>query len=154
MAGRGPSPKRAERRARRNKDTVPSTVIKFVRGEQPALPDGMEWHPQSQQWWAMWGKSEAGQNFTDADWSFLLDTALMHNAMWLKGQWTLAAEVRLRVAKFGQTPEDRARLRIVFADADEKDAKRKPANPVTTSESRQRRAAAGRRALKAVPDAS
>jgi hypothetical protein len=44
--------------------------------------------------------------------------------MWSKGQWTLAAEVRLRVAKFGATPEDRARLRMVFADADEKDEKR------------------------------
>jgi len=32
--------------------------------------------------------------------------------------------VRLRVAKFGATPEDRARLRMVFADADEKDEKR------------------------------
>jgi hypothetical protein len=48
----------------------------------------------------------------------------MHHAMWSKGQWTLAAEVRLRVAKFGATPEDRARLRITFADADEKDEKR------------------------------
>mgnify|MGYP007024625023 FL=1 len=48
----------------------------------------------------------------------------MHTAMWAKGQWTLAAEVRLRVAKYGATPEDRARLRMNFADADEKDAKR------------------------------
>ena len=28
------------------------------------------------------------------------------------------------MAKFGATPEDRARLRMVFADADEKDEKR------------------------------
>jgi hypothetical protein len=44
--------------------------------------------------------------------------------VWAKGQWTLAAELRLRVAKMGATPEDRARLRITFADADEKDEKR------------------------------
>jgi hypothetical protein len=36
----------------------------------------------------------------------------MHDAMWSKKQWTLAAEVRLRAAKFGATPEDRARLRM------------------------------------------
>lgn len=72
----------------------------------------------------MWGRSAQAETFTETDWSFLLDTALMHHAMWSKGQWTLAAEVRLRVAKFGATPEDRARLRMVFADADEKDEKR------------------------------
>ena len=36
----------------------------------------------------------------------------------------MAAELRLRVAKFGATPEDRARLRIQFAQADEADSKR------------------------------
>lgn len=72
----------------------------------------------------MWRRSAQAETFTETDWSFLLDTALMHHAMWSKGQWTLAAEVRLRVAKYGATPEDRARLRMVFADADEKDEKR------------------------------
>ena len=75
----------------------------------------------------MWRRSPQADVMIESDWYFLLDTALMHDAMWSKGQWTLAAEVRLRVAKFGATPEDRARLRLVFADADEKDAKRPPA---------------------------
>ena len=79
-----------------------------------------------------------------SDWDFLLDTALMHHAMWSKSQWTLAAEVRLRVAKFGATPEDRARLRMQFADADEKDARR-----TTASSSRERRGT-----LHALPTAS
>ena len=74
----------------------------------------------------MWREAPQAEFFMASDWSFLLDTALMHDAMWAKGQWTLAAEVRLRVAKFGSTPEDRARLRMSFADADEKDSKRSP----------------------------
>jgi hypothetical protein len=156
MAGKGFAPgmhaKPGDRRARRNSAPAPSQTIKFVRGRQPQLPKDIEWHAQTRKWWAGWAKSELAKQFTADDWSFLLDTALMHNAMWLKSQWTLAAEVRLRVAKFGQTPEDRARLRIVFADADEKDSKRKPGSTTTTSESRQRRAAAGR-VLKVVPDA-
>lgn len=154
MAGRGPARKDDGKRARRNADPVPTNTIRFVRGRQPTLPKDMEWCSQTRRWWAGWAKSELAKRFTADDWSFLLDTALMHNAMWLKGQWTLAAEVRLRVAKFGQTPEDRARLRIVFADADEKDLKRKPGSTTTTSEARQRRAATGRGVLKAVPDAS
>jgi len=100
------------------------TLLKFEHADAPELPDDIDWHPRTQQWWRDWADSPQAGTFTVMDWSFLLDTALMHHAMWSKGQWTLAAEVRLRVAKFGATPEDRARLRMVFADADEKDEKR------------------------------
>lgn len=103
---------------------MPQTVLRFERAEQPELPEGVDWHPRTRDWWLMWGRSAQAELFTATDWSFLLDTALMHHAMWSRGQWTLAAEVRLRVAKYGATPEDRARLRMQFADADEKDLKR------------------------------
>jgi hypothetical protein len=99
-------------------------VLEFRKADAQDLPDEIDWHPRTVAWWEMWKRSAQAENFTESDWSFLLDTALMHHAMWSKGQWTLAAEVRLRVAKFGATPEDRARLRMVFADADEKDEKR------------------------------
>lgn len=124
MAGMGPAPKPAGRRARANKDPVPSVVLEFRKADAQDLPDEIDWHPRTVAWWEMWKRSAQAETFTESDWSFLLDTALMHHAMWSKGQWTLAAEVRLRVAKFGATPEDRARLRMVFADADEKDEKR------------------------------
>lgn len=124
MAGRGPAPKPADRRARANKDAAAQTVLRFERAEAPDLPDGVDWHERTREWWEMWRRSAQAETFAETDWSFLLDTALMHHAMWSKSQWTLAAEVRLRVAKFGATPEDRARLRMVFADADEKDEKR------------------------------
>lgn len=123
MAGIGPAPKPANRRARSNVEVRPTTVLRFVEAHQPDLPETIEWHPLTRDWWATWADSPQADSFTATDWSFLLDTALMHHAMWEKGQWTLAAEVRLRVAKFGATPEDRARLRMVFADADEKDDK-------------------------------
>jgi hypothetical protein len=132
MAGVGPAPKDPKRRARTNSDPVPLRSLQLVRKSAPELPElGYDaegnlqvWHPRTVDWWGMWAESELAKDFTATDWSFLLDTALMHHAMWSKGQWTLAAEVRLRVAKFGATPEDRARLRITFADADEKDDKR------------------------------
>lgn len=127
MAGRGPAPKPAHRRARTNADPIPQTILRFERAEPPELPDDREWHPRTREWWEVWKRSPQAEVMSETDWSFLLDTALMHDAMWSKGQWTLAAEVRLRVAKMGATPEDRARLRMVFAEADEKDAKRPPA---------------------------
>jgi hypothetical protein len=125
MAGRGPAPKAANRRARKNSDAgKPLTVLRFEPASAPELPEGVDWHPRTREWWAIWANSPQADTLTETDWSFLLDTALMHHGMWSKEQWTLAAELRLRVAKFGATPEDRARLRMVFADADEKDERR------------------------------
>jgi hypothetical protein len=60
--------------------------------------------------------------FFDADWSYLLDTALIHAAFW-KGNVTVAGELRLREAKYGFTPEDRAKLRIFSAAAVEGESK-------------------------------
>jgi hypothetical protein len=63
------------------------------------------------------------KNELDLGWEFLLDTALMHHTMWSKGRWEFASEVRLRLAKFGATPEDRMRLKIKVTTPTE-DAKR------------------------------
>jgi hypothetical protein len=102
--------------------------------EQPNLPDSLTvatkdgpievpWPARTLEWWQMWADSPLADDFTSTDWSELLDTAVLHARLWL-GQTTVAPELRLRVAKFGATPEDRARLRIVFAQADDADAKR------------------------------
>lgn len=71
----------------------------------------------------MWADSPLSDDFTSTDWSELLDTAFLHARFW-RGDIKVAGELRLRVAKFGATPEDRARLRIQFAQADEADEKR------------------------------
>lgn len=141
MAGRGPAPKANP--ARRNK---PEPVLSIapdedVRGAE--LPEGFEWPPQTVAWWETWRRSAQAQTFTDTDWSFLLDTAVMHAEFWL-GNRALAAELRLRVAKFGATPEDRARLRINIGDPKGKPAAKLQQSPQTTD----RRA----RLLKAVGD--
>ncbi|WP_054055974.1 hypothetical protein [Alloactinosynnema sp. L-07] len=122
MAGVGPTRKDPDIRARRNKDTVPTKTIPFVLGEQPKLPTlkGLRWPAVTIRWWKMWAESGQATLMTDTDWSFLLDTALIHARYW-QGDLSLAGELRLRVAKFGATLEDRARLRIVFADAEQAD---------------------------------
>jgi hypothetical protein len=142
MAGRGPAPKDPSRRARRNKQPE-MRVIAAEPVEQPPLPtihvedDGQlvefVWPSRTQEWWQMWGDSPLSAEFTSTDWSELLDTALLHARFW-RGDKTVAAELRLRVAKFGATPEDRARLRITFAQAEEADEKR----GTRTSSSRKR----------------
>jgi hypothetical protein len=117
MAGHGPAPsKTREQRVRPGKDVRETTTVaadEQLRG--PALPDDAipePWHPRTLAWWDTWRRSPQAQTFTETDWDFLLDTALMHHTMWLKGRWEFASELRLRAAKFGATPEDRARLRM------------------------------------------
>lgn len=129
MAGRGPAPKPADRRAGKAKAPAPSRVIENWQSERKQLPDdllpdGEVWHPATLRWWLRWLESPLSATWTEVDWSELEACAVLHQEFMKKRTFTLASEIRLRVAKFGATPEDRARLRIVFADADEKDAKR------------------------------
>lgn len=141
MAGRGPAPKDPSTRARRNKDPQALRVIEAEPQAQPSLPevvvDGepFEWPQITQDWWAMWGASPLSEDFTANDWFELMDTALLHAQYW-SGKMSVAGELRLRVAKFGATPEDRARLRIQFAQADEADEKRTRTRPSSARERR------------------
>jgi hypothetical protein len=112
MPGRGPAPKDPSKRRRRNVDPVPTTTLtgdEKVRG--PELPDGYGWPMATRAWWETWRNSPQSQALTATDWDFLLDTAVLHAKFWL-GDLKVGAELRLRVAKFGATPEDRLRLRM------------------------------------------
>lgn len=122
MAGFGPAPKDPATRARRNKDPNPTIRLPFQPYAPPDLPAEIEWHPVTARLWEVWRNSPMAAIMGETDWAYMLDTALMHNAMWSKGRWEFAAEVRLRLAQFGATPLDRMRLRIQWADADQKDA--------------------------------
>jgi hypothetical protein len=121
MAGRGPAPKDPDKRRRRNADAIPATVIEDdgeVRG--PDLPGGIEWPVVTLAWWETWRRSAQAKTFTQTDWDFLTDTALLHARFWA-GDEKVAGELRLRVAKFGATPEDRARLRLQIGDPEKPD---------------------------------
>jgi hypothetical protein len=121
MGGRGFAPGDPEQRRRRNADTVPTvelTADQKLRGLE--LPEDVleeSWHPQTLRWWNTWRSSPQAQTFLQTDWDFLLDTALMHHGMWSRGRFDYAAELRLRVAKLGATPEDRSRLRMKITDS-------------------------------------
>ena len=99
----------------------------------PELDDDAEgnprgWPRQTRRWWETWRKAPQSQTFADTDWDFLLETALIHRAFML-GDLKQAAELRLRVAKFGATPEDRMRLRlqVIAPDVAKAPAVSKPA---------------------------
>ena len=127
MAGRGPAPSGTRSRPRDERRDQAQTVTLVPDGEirGPELPDDFDWPAQTRAWWESMRCTPQAQTYTDADWSFLLDTAVLHADFWL-GDRKLAAELRLRVAKFGVTPEDRARLRISIGTPSDKGATRTP----------------------------
>ena len=112
MAGRGPAPKAERSRpndtARRKAEFTKVADDGQVRG--PELPD-FAWHERTVAWYETWRRSPMAATFIDADWDFLIDTAMLHTEMW-NGSSGLAAEIRLRVGKLAGTPEDRMRLRL------------------------------------------
>jgi hypothetical protein len=114
MAGKGPLPKPPGTKHGHHKP--PTLTLLHGDGLQrgPEL-DGDGWSERTVAWWESWRRSPQAQTFTDTDWDFLRDTALLHDMFW-RGKSSVAGELRLRVAKFGATPEDRARLRLQIAD--------------------------------------
>lgn len=119
MAGRGPA--RTGKAVRRNKEPEKTLIKSDGKKRGFPLPEGaitdkegdpVDWHPMTERWWEAWRESpQAAHMLSEPDWYALLDTALIHHNMWENGRWEFASEVRLRVAKFGATPEDRMRLR-------------------------------------------
>lgn len=102
MAGRGPVPKDPSERRRRN--ITPVTVLAADgRKHGPALPDVFDWPDATLKWWETWRTCAQASMFTGTDWSFLVDTAVLHSDLW-SGKWSVAPELRLRLAKFGATP--------------------------------------------------
>lgn len=130
MPGKGPVPKDASTRARRNKPGQ-MTVLVAVATDQPELPtryvsrddedgtyrDVIDWPVATVLWWNAWAESPLSNGFTSMDWEELKLAALAHAAV-QEGDLKMLPELRLRTAKFGATPEDRARLKIQFEQAD------------------------------------
>lgn len=146
MAGHGFAPKDPAKRRRPNSAPQMNSISADGRARGPLLkdemlPDNDCWHPRTRAWWDTWRKSAQAATFTATDWDFLLDTALMHHTMWSKARWEFAAELRLRAAKFGATPEDRMRLRLqVEAPVPApRSSKSKPEGSVTSITSRRAR---------------
>ncbi|AGI12272.1 minor tail protein [Mycobacterium phage FF47] len=112
-------------RARKNPERVPFKVMELEAVPQPPLPayfpwEGkkLKWPQQTVDWWEHWKDSALNEGFLQHDWDYLLDTAILHAKHWLGLDAKAAGELRQRQAKFGVTPEDRARLRIIVVSAD------------------------------------
>lgn len=146
VAGRGPAPKDPSKlaghgaaKARQgeirviNVDPVPQPDLVEMLGKVNAAT-GEEWHPSTLVLWKNLGEFPSLGALQSAQWA-VLARAMMLDDAFMRGELKHAAELRLQLQKFGIAPDDVARLRIVFAQADEVDSKR----PASGASARERR---------------
>ncbi|MDY7102131.1 MAG: hypothetical protein S0880_13170 [Actinomycetota bacterium] len=117
MAGRGPAPKPAGQRRRRNKQ--PETLNLGDDGyagevpDMPACPPGLGsgWSSETEVWWRTWCRSPQAKLFTGPTWVRLrMLMAVAEKAH--RGDMKAITELRLQEASLGATPADMLRLRI------------------------------------------
>ena len=128
MAGRGPAPKPANLRQRRNKKTshidLPVPDNASVSHALPAVDH--EWHPLTLEWWQhVWESPMAGE-YLQTDVDGLGRLAILIDAFYRKPNPNLLKEIRLQEARFGFSPVDRARLQWEVLKGEEAEKKRKP----------------------------
>lgn len=132
MAGKGPRPKDPARRVRQNSDPMGIRVVQVQPVSQPELVDvigennpvtEMPWTRPTLRLWAELGEFPTTDYLLPAQWSLLARAMILDDAL-ISGSAKMAIEARLQLQKFGIAPDDVARLRIMFAEADVADEKR------------------------------
>lgn len=129
----GPPPKPDDERERRNApiyDKVQPEWDGLVRGPELTGPPFV-WCDKTRAWWEQWRRSPQSMLMMESDWEYMLDTALLHNALWTPdivvdkdlGTFTyqpkppnaltaLSKEIRSRLAEYGDTWANRRKLRM------------------------------------------
>lgn len=116
---RGPAPKPAAQRRRRNKTSTKAQLPAEGRtGPVPDLPDG-EWSPLTVDWWQSVWASPMATEFLDTDYQELVRVAMLVEMFAREPSRDLAAELRLQAARFGLSPIDRRRLDWEVAKSDD-----------------------------------
>ncbi|MFD7552983.1 hypothetical protein ACFV9E_00335 [Streptomyces sp. NPDC059835] len=75
----------------------------------------------ARRFWKTWSSAPQTAAWTETDWAELELTTKLVDGLYL-GDLKLAGEIRQRVAKWGATVEDRARLRMTFDKTTEEDS--------------------------------
>lgn len=116
MGSRGPTPKANS--VRRNKHEYATEIPKESQKGRP-LPKYLPiTTAAAKHFWKVWSESPQSSTWIETDWLELESTTLLVDELY-KGETKVAGEIRQRVAKWGATNEDRARLRMKFEEPKE-----------------------------------
>lgn len=75
--------------------------------KKPSLPSDLAASKRTSAWWESLDNVDGSDKWTDADWAFALDTALLVNAVWDSGELKWMQELRQREMALGITPAAR-----------------------------------------------
>ena len=76
--------------------------------QKPNLPDELSASERAKAWWDALDSFSGSYKWTEADWLFALDTALLVHAVWDDGELKWLQEVRKREFALGITPAARS----------------------------------------------
>jgi hypothetical protein len=125
----GPKPKPAEKRARQNAPTFPTTELERpASAAAPRLPGSGGFVKATRAWYRVWCRAPQASQFLSTDWLRLHMTARLVDEFYRSSEPLvmrgLLAEIRLNEQKLGGTPEDRLRLRWRLRETEEEEEER------------------------------
>ncbi len=133
MAGKGPPPKPASMRQRRNKKAGATTLTApAVEQEEkikvPTLqnPDKRKFHRLTRAWWRRVWQSPMASEYLPTDMDGLARLAILVDEYYNDPNQKFLAEIRLQEARFGLSPVDRSRLQWEVQKGEEAERKRRP----------------------------
>jgi len=139
MAGKGPPPKPAHLRQRRNKKasaaTLPAPDSNEQKRKAPTLqnPDKRKWHRLTKAWWKRVWESPMANEYLPTDIDGLARLAILIDDFYKFPDQKLMSEIRLQEARFGLSPVDRSRLQWEVQKGEEAERKRRPQTQHTPS---------------------
>jgi hypothetical protein len=116
MGGRGPAPKPAATRVRRNRSSGARTFELDTSPGVPALPDRYDQRTRS--WWEAVKSSPMREEYTSSDWQGLLAVAALLELWWNTADPKALAEWRVQCREYGLTPIARRSLAWEIRRAD------------------------------------
>ena len=116
MGGRGPAPKPAATRVRRNRTTGARTLEMDGDASVPALPD--RYDQRTRTWWEAVQSSPMAEEYTESDWQGLLAVAALLELWWITADPKALAEWRVQCREYGLTPIARRSLAWEIRRAD------------------------------------
>ena len=108
MGGRGPAPKPAATRVRRNRPSGARTFELASGSDVPSLPD--RYDQRTRNWWEAVKSSPMAEEYTASDWQGLLAVAALLELWWITADPKALAEWRVQCREYGLTPIARRSL--------------------------------------------
>ena len=116
MGARGPAPKPAATRVRRNRPTGARTFEVAGDSSVPELPERYDCRTQA--WWEAVKASPMVEEYTESDWQGLLSVAALLELWWVTADPKALTEWRAGCREFGLTPIARRSLAWEIRRAD------------------------------------